>query len=180
MDERELTLLVKTDAGFQTFAEARLAIRSAIGALACALDDEDAHALELVAPPHLARLLRRPRSSVVRSVRGLYAEADRRERVGLGFAIEHAQVVYRVLARRLDFETIARLRRHLPPDIADLFGDRPLADEPPPYAHAHPAAAASPPQTLARARPGSAEPIAETRHVLAHHASVARTGPGRP
>jgi uncharacterized protein (DUF2267 family) len=175
MDDRELTLLVKTDAGFQTFAEARLAIRAAIGALACALDDDDAHALEVAVPANVARLLRRPSSMVVRSLRGLYAEAERRERVGLGFAIEHVQVVCRVLARRLHPETIARLRRRLPPDIADLFGDRPRAEEAPPHVHTHPTVVPPPPQTIARARPGWAEPIAEADHVLAHRSSVARS-----
>jgi uncharacterized protein (DUF2267 family) len=175
MDDRELTLLVKTDAGFQTFAEARLAIRSAMGALACALDDEDAHALELAVPAKVARPLRRPSSTVVRSVHGLYVEAERRERVGLGFAIEHAQVVYRVLARRLDPELVARLRRHLPPDIAELLGDRPPEEEAPSHVRVHPTLVPPPPQTLARARPGSAEPIAGTRHALAHEGSVARS-----
>jgi uncharacterized protein (DUF2267 family) len=175
MDERELTLLVKTDAGFQTFAEARHAIRAAMGALACALEDEDAHALELAVPANVARLLRRPSSTQVRSVHGLYVEAERRERVGLGFAIEHAQVVCRVLARRLDPELVARLRRHLPPDIAELLGDRPPEREAPPYVHAHPTLVPPPPQTLSRSRPGSAEPIAGTRHVLAHEGSVARS-----
>jgi uncharacterized protein (DUF2267 family) len=175
MDERELTLLVKTDAGLQTLAEARLAIRAAIGALACALDDEDAHALEFAVPVGVARLLRRPSSALVRSVRGLYAEAERRERVGLGFAIEHAQVVYRVLARCLDPEMVARLRRGLPPDIAELFGERPPEEEAPPHVHTHPTVVPPPPQTLARARPGSAEPMAEARHALAHRGSVARS-----
>jgi uncharacterized protein (DUF2267 family) len=175
MDEHELTLLVKTDAGFQTFAEARLAIRAAMGALACALDDEDAHALELAVPASVARLLRRPSSTRVRSVHGLYVEAERRERVGLGFAIEHAQVVYRVVARCLDPELVARLRRHLPPDIAELLGDRPSEAEAPPHVYTHPTLRPPPPQTLARARPGSAEPIAEARHVLAHEGSVARS-----
>jgi uncharacterized protein (DUF2267 family) len=175
MDERELTFLVKTDAGFQTFAEARLAIRAAVGALACALDDEDAHALELAVPGHVARLLRRPSSTLVRTAHGLYVEAERRERVGLGFAIEHVQVVCRVLARRLDPDLIARMRRRLPPDIAGLFGEPPPAEEAPPHVHTHPTPVIRPPQTLARARPGSSEPIAETRHVLAHRGSVARS-----
>jgi uncharacterized protein (DUF2267 family) len=175
MDEQELILLVKARAGLRTAHEAKRALGSALGALRCALDDQDTRALLKELPPRLAKTLARKASSVVRSADALYAEAERRERVGLGFAMEHAQVVLQVLATELDPELVARLRRRLPSGIASLLRDRRPSSEPPPHLHRHVQRKPAPLQTLSRARPGSAEPIAETRHDLAHAESVART-----
>jgi uncharacterized protein (DUF2267 family) len=174
MDEQELTLLVKTRAGLRTTKEAKRALGAALGALGCALDDQDARAVSKELPPRFAKMLARSTANVVGSVEALYAEADRRERVGLGFAMEHTQVVLQVLAKQLDPEVVARLRSRLPSDIASLLRDRSPFSEPPPYVHAHAERGPAPVQTLSRARPGTAEPIAETGHELAHAGSVAR------
>jgi uncharacterized protein (DUF2267 family) len=174
MDAKELMQVVKTEAGLRSVAEARRATLAALGALRCALDDDDARATAR-ALPDLAWLLDRPASTIVRTAPELYAETQRRERVRPGFAVEHAQAVLQVLARTVDPELVARLRRHLPADIAALVAGRPEPAEPPSHVHVHPARAPEPIQTLSRARPGTAEPIAETRHELAHAGSVARS-----
>lgn len=175
MDEREVALLIKERAGMRTAGEARLALQSALGALRCALDDEDARATSRALPSRLARVLDRTPPTVVRKAGDLYAEAGRRERVTAGFAIEHAQVVLQVLARQLEPELVARLRSHLPADIAALLAVPEPFPEAPPHVHSHPATRPAPAQTLSRARPGTSEPIAETRHEVAHADSVVRS-----
>jgi uncharacterized protein (DUF2267 family) len=175
MKERDLSGVVKERAGLQTVAEAKQAVRAAVGALGCALEEEDARAASEQLAPDLARVLERRTTTSVKSAEDLYAEADRRERVGRGFATEHVQVVLEVLAERLDPELVARLRRRLPSDIANLLRERRVAGEAPPHVHTHPARQPEPLQTLSRARAGTAEPISEARHAVAHAASVART-----
>jgi len=175
MDEKELTLLVKRYGGLRTEQEARRALGAALGALGGAMGEDDARAVGAALPPALKRALGRRPPADVRSAPALYAEAQRRERAGLGFAVEHAQVVLQVLAQELAPELVVRLRKRLPPDIAALLQPRAAEAEPPPYVHAHPAREAAEPQSLSRARPGPSEPIAETRHALAHAGSVVRS-----
>jgi len=120
--------------------------------------------------------MRRRPDRIVDTLDGLYAEAERWERVGPGFAREHAQAVLEVLATTLEPELVERIRKRLPADIAALLRARERPGEPPPYVQNHPAHRPAPLQTLSRARPGTAEPIADTRHTLAHAGSVARSG----
>lgn len=176
MNERELTELVKTRAGLRTTREAKRALGAAIGALRCALEEDDALATAKELPPALARVMERSPATLVRGARALYAETERRERVGLGFATEHAQAVLQVLSEQLDPEVVARLRKRSPKEVAALLRPRRAFQPPPPHVHGHPAREPPPIQTLSRARPGTAEPIAETRHEVAHAGSVARSG----
>jgi uncharacterized protein (DUF2267 family) len=175
MKERELSEIVKDRAGLRSIAEGKRALRATLGALRCALDEADARAAAKELGPDLGPLLERPPTAIVRSAPDLYREADRRERVGLGFATEHVQVVLQVLAERLDPELVTRLRKRLSSEIAELLRERSIADDAPPHVRMHPAHAPEPMQTLSRARPGSGESIAETRHEPAHAASVARS-----
>ncbi len=174
MDERALSLLVKERAGLRTASEAKRAIGAALAALGCALDEDDAHALASDLPAGLARFLSRSHAHVVRNAADLYAAAEQREHTGLGFAREHVQVVLGTLASELDPELVVRLRKHLPPDVASLLRWRDPSPPPPPHVHAHPPRREAPIQTLSRARPGTAEPIADASHPLAHAGSVAR------
>ena len=175
MDERELSQLVKARAGLRTVGEARRAIAAALAALGGALDEDDARALASGVPAGFARSLARPVAHSVRGADDLYVEAERRESVGPGFAREHVQSVFRVLAGELDPELLVRLRKHLPSDVAALLTVPPPPPPAPPYVHAHPPRDEEPIQTLSRARPGTAEPIADASHPLAHERSVARS-----
>ncbi|HZU83931.1 MAG TPA: DUF2267 domain-containing protein [Polyangiaceae bacterium] len=175
MNEQELVLQVKARAGLRTAREASRAVGAAVGALRCALADDDAQALALQLPARFKRLLDRAPGAAVQNARALYVEAERRERVGLGFAMEHTQAVLEVLAELLDPELVGRLRKRLPSSIAGLLRGRSRSYAPPAYAHEHPEQGPAPRQTLSRARPGTAEPIAEARHELAHAQSVARS-----
>jgi uncharacterized protein (DUF2267 family) len=175
MDDLELILHVKAAAGLRSLREARRATAAALGALRCALEEEDARALSKALPRKLAHLLERPQTTVVQSIEGLYADAERRERVGLGFAMEHVQVVLQVLLRQLDPELVTRLRKRLSPDVAELLEEHVQSAEPPPHVRIHPGHLPTRIQTLSRARPGTAEPIADTHHELAHEGSVVRS-----
>lgn len=174
MEEQELILLVKTRAGLRTASEAKRALGATLGALRCALEDDDARAAAKALPLRLGRMLERRPATAVRSAEALYAEAERREGAGFGFAVEHVQAVLQVLAHELDPELVGRIRKRLPSDIAALLRERGSAGEAP-HVHTHPERRTAPPQTLSRARPGMAEPIAEARHELAHAKSVVRT-----
>lgn len=176
MQSTELILSVKNHAGLRTAREAERAIRSTLGAMACALANDDARALSNALPKDLRRSLARGTAGSVEKLDDLYAESARRERIGPGFAREHTQVVLEVLATALEPELIERIRKHLPADIASLLRPSDASGEPPPpHVHAHPEHRPSPIQTLSRARPGTGEPIAEAAHVLAHAGSVARS-----
>ena len=175
VDEQELVARVKERAALRTAHEAHRALEAAVGALRCALANDDAIAIARELPARLTRILERAASSTVHSARALYDEALRRERVGAGFGVEHVQVVLQVLAELLDPESVVRLRKRLPPDIADLLRARTSSVEPPVLVHEHPAQRSAPRQTLSRARPGTTDPIAEADHVLAHEYSVARS-----
>lgn len=178
VEAKDLFLRVRDRAGLRTVREAERAVRATLGSIACALAKDDARAMSAALPAELARLLGRRIERTVETLDGLYAEVERRERVRPGFAREHAQTVLEVLATTLDPELIERVRKHLAPDIAMLLGTRggEPTEEPPPHVRTHPARRPEPMQTLSRSRPGTAEPIAEARHLLAHEGSVARSG----
>lgn len=173
--EAELIGLVKERAGLQTAREARRAVWATLGALRCALENADVKALAAKLPEDLAGRLQREATSSVRGVKAFYAEAERRERVGRGFAMEHAQVTLQVLAELLDPELVTRLRGRLPGDVARLLARRRAPTDPPPHVHTHPGHRETPIQTLSRSRPGPSETIAEARGELAHQGSVARS-----
>lgn len=175
MDTRRLLSQVREHAGLRTAREAERAVRATLGAIARALADDDALALSKALPDSLRRWLDPAEGRAIGTIDELYAESQRRERVEPGFAREHVQAVLGVLASELDAELLERIRKHLPPDIAELLRSGAPATEPPPYVHTHPARAPRPIQTLSRSRPGTAEPIAETKHALAQSGSVARS-----
>lgn len=175
LDELEIVKRVKEGAGLRGPREATRALTATLGALRGALEDDDARALAAALPAKLGRPLERAAQGAVRGAPELYAEVASRASLRAGFAMEQAQVVLQVLAELLDGELLARLRRRLPADLAALLERRPAPAAPPPHEHLHPAHRTEPVQTLSRARPGTAEPIAEARHPLAHAASVARS-----
>lgn len=177
MEARALILSVRDRAGLRSVREAERALRATLGAVACALASDDVRALSAALPHELHRSLRSG-SDRVGTLDDLYEEAGQRERVRQGFAREHTQVVLEVLATTLEPELVERIRKHLPPDIAALLRAREIPEEPPPHVHAHPGQLPAPRQTLSRSRPGTADPIADATHTLAHSGSVSRSRAG--
>lgn len=175
VEARELFLRVRDHAGLRNAREAERAVRATLGAMASVLAEDDAHALSAALPHDVRKCLSRRPAPDVGTLEDLYAEEQRRERVEPGFAREHTQTVLEVLATAVDPELIERLRKHLPADIASLLRPREAEEEPPPHVHAHPAHRPSPVQTLSRSKAGTAEPIADAAHPLAHAGSVARS-----
>jgi uncharacterized protein (DUF2267 family) len=173
--EPVLVSRVREDAGLRSAAESRRALGAVLGAVRCALHEKDACELARALPVRFASILEHAPTATVRNAQSFYAETERRERAGRGFAMEHAQAVLAVLAAELEPSVVSWLRRVLPPEVARLVRARRASAQPPPHVHVHPGHEARPLQTLSRARPGTAEPIAEATHVLAHAGSVARS-----
>lgn len=178
IDERELGARVEAAAGLRQARDRERAIGATLVALRAALAEDDARVLADSLPRALSRLLERRTGMAVRRATDLYAQVERREQRGRGFAMEHAQAVLGALARSLDPEVVDRLRRHLPSDIAVLLRAPAHYPAPAPYVHSHPATRPVDVQTLSRARPGASQTIAEASGPLAHTKSVARTPGG--
>ncbi|MCC6752278.1 MAG: DUF2267 domain-containing protein [Deltaproteobacteria bacterium] len=123
--------------------------------------------LRLVAsrlPEPLAEALRRGRPAGSFDAVELYRRIGERERVPLGFAVEHAAAVCRVLAETLDPDTCLRLQLHVPlPEsrVAEVLPERHRRVTPPGRGH-----------TLADGRPGSRRPLSEAEARPAHRESV--------
>jgi uncharacterized protein (DUF2267 family) len=124
MNDLELDLRVKDRAGLQTTKEASRALAAVLGALRCALDDQDARSLAAALPSRVARAVHRSPPLAVGDRDALFAEAARRERVRIGNGREHAQAVLEILAQELDPELVSRLRKRLPTGIASLLAPR--------------------------------------------------------
>jgi uncharacterized protein (DUF2267 family) len=169
---------VQRRTGLATPELAKWAIEATLGVLRQRLLDDEAAALAGALPEPFAGLVRGGAYDEDFGVEELYRRVHRREGVHIGFAAEHAQAVFQVLAEEIDGEILARLRRHLPADYAALLEPRPphsTAGEPPPTerrAHGTPPGEGS---TLADGRLGSRHPLSEARPQDAHQESVARS-----
>lgn len=106
----------------------------------------------------------------------LFERIARRAGVSQSEAIEHTEVVCRVVAEALSPEARSRLASHLPPPLAALF-EIPPAPEPaePRRTSSRPPSAPPPKKTLASGRAGSEHPLSESKPERAHTNSVARS-----
>src|SRR5579871_1086806 len=109
MDEIELHRSIQSHVGLRNAAEAKRALAAVLGALRCSMGDAEARELSDALPASWRPIFARAAPVRVRGGRDFYAEAERRERAGPGFAREHAQAVLEVLARDLEPEVVARL-----------------------------------------------------------------------
>lgn len=111
-------------------------------------------------------------------IEGLYSRVSEREPVRMGFAVEHTQVVCRLLAEWLDEETLEELRQGLSPEAAELLSATPGGEATFRLPH-HQADHAR--GTLSAGRPGSGHPISEAelplspRGIAPHRSSVSRS-----
>jgi uncharacterized protein (DUF2267 family) len=172
--ERDLVQRVKDRAGARTSREAQGICAAVLGALGGALEPVDAEAL-VQALPDVAVRSRASTREALDGWEALVDEVARRERVGRGFALEHAQVVLEALASFLEPAVLARIERSLPRDVAGWMRKPELPDDAPPHVHRHPGHGEHSLQTLSRSRPGASETIAEAHGALAHTGSVARS-----
>src|SRR4051812_45211738 len=107
--------------GFTRRTEAKRATVATLAVLGERLATEQSRLLAEELPPELARVLRRAVHDRDFELEELYARVAQREKVELGFGIEHAQVVCEVMAKSLREDSVQRIRQHLPEAIAALF-----------------------------------------------------------
>ena len=147
------------------------ALRSTVSAFAECLTPEEA---EPFARSFSGTLAERARRTVPAKeslgAEDLYELVRKLDNVPLGMAREHAQIVLRLIAERLDPDLRTRLVRTLPADLAELLADH-VEGAPP--AHSRPSHA-PPLTTLASGRPGSRHPVSEARPDRAHSHSVVK------
>ncbi|PRQ09370.1 hypothetical protein ENSA7_08970 [Enhygromyxa salina] len=131
------------------------AVTATFAAIGRCLDAREPLALVDVAamlPPRFATLIREgARAGGPASFLQAVAE---HERVTVGFAKEHAQVVCETFAGMLDERRLIALRERLPPEVSNLL-------QPAPRPVTRPPTPPSPPtgHTLANGRPGSTHPL---------------------
>lgn len=168
MDEERFVGEVMRLAAFESREQAEWAISATLATLGELLYEDEVRALAEHLPPSIGRRLEGHPHAGDFDRRELYDRVARREGTALGFGIEHVEVVCRVVGEAQPEEVRARLCRHLPKDLAELFCAPPAPQPPPPRVH-H---AQEERMTLASGRPGSAHPLSESRPPLAQRHSV--------
>jgi hypothetical protein len=135
-------------------------------------------------PDEVSRHLKAARRRGAPGLATLFRRVARREGTRIGIAVEHAEVVLRVIGEALSRTTLARLTKDAP-ELGRLFEPPELSDAPPPplrptppRGHRHSVARSDDPHsdtrlssagptlergqhTLATGRPGSARPISD-------------------
>ena len=173
----EFLARVATLGPFASKGRARHAVRATLRALADELtaDERAEFAKDLpesLRPALKAQATSEPKLASSQRVEQIYARVSRYEGVSLGKAVEHAQVVCRLLTEELlKNATVRRLCKHVP-QLAPLFmwSEPPGAPARPQHGRQHE------PHDLAGGRPGSKHPLASSdTHTLAHRHSVARS-----
>jgi uncharacterized protein (DUF2267 family) len=172
MNQEEFVARVRELSGFADREEAERAIAATLATLGERLVDTEVHALAGELPRPLAAALERGVYAGDFDLTELYDRVCRREGVEPSFGVEHAQIVCRVLAEQLGEDARTRLRKELPPSIADLFRRPPAASPPEPVVHDR--GPHTKPSTLASGRPGSTHPLSEGSFDRAQAHSVAR------
>jgi uncharacterized protein (DUF2267 family) len=142
--------------GFTRRSEAKRAAVATLSVLGERLAGSEARHLAEELPPELGRVLRRTSHDCDFDLREFYERVARREKVGLGFGVEHAQVVCEVIAKTIPEGAVERLRKQLPEGMGFLFTIRDRR----PHLGASPRARGEG-DTLASGRPGSRRPLSE-------------------
>jgi uncharacterized protein (DUF2267 family) len=148
--------------GFEDVARASRLVEEVLRAFGEELVPDEARGLAHALPEPLAGwILAGPHTGVL-SADALYRRVAERTGTPLGFAIEHTRVVLGALGHRLPETTLLRLRRHLSPDLGELFAPRP-APSPPLHLRRTPEPPPGEGHTLATGRPGSRHPLSEAK-----------------
>jgi uncharacterized protein (DUF2267 family) len=175
MDYDQFVADVQLRAGFEGSGEAERAIAVTVRVLGQRLLPEERVAVAGALPePVAGRLLRTPYERDF-DLDELYDHVARGEGTQAGFGREHAQAVCQAIGTALPHEVRLRLQKHLPAEIAVLFGSRDAGASPLRPVHAEPPVEPGAGTTLATGRPGSRHPVSEGRADCAHEGSVARS-----
>ncbi|MGH7280664.1 MAG: DUF2267 domain-containing protein [Polyangiaceae bacterium] len=168
MNEEALLQRITDLAGLDAH-DASMAARATLGALGERIVYEERAALARELPDDLAALFRGRKYRGRFSVANFFDRVQKREKVSLGFAREHAQVVCRAIGELLSEDAFSSLERRLPEAYAELFRSSQAGEPPTDYRLAkgpnH--------HTLATGAPGSQHPLSESSPPAASANSVA-------
>jgi uncharacterized protein (DUF2267 family) len=156
---------------FAEDADALRALRATLETLGGLLTSSEREFLADALPPHSAQIVRRAPVTAQGNLNEFMHRVAARERVRLGLAVEHAEIVCRALGETLSHAALTRLRRAVP-DMAALFEPAPELDASP-VQHTPSSDA---PADLAEGHPGGTHPLATADPLLlAHRHSIARS-----
>jgi uncharacterized protein (DUF2267 family) len=162
-----------TNGGVQERETAERALRATLGALGERFTTDESRALAARLPDEVRGVLDEASPDGDFDAPELYRRVWRRdERMSLGAAREHADIVLRALGALLDDGLRMRLVRALPEPMRDLWV-APVRGEPPPHPQP-PSRRARGVETLAQGHPGSRHPLSESAAPSGHAHSVAR------
>jgi uncharacterized protein (DUF2267 family) len=142
--------------GFTKRGHAKRAAVATLYVLGERLPPSESRLLADELPAELARVLLRSSFDGQFGLHELYERVARREKVGLGFGVEHAQVVCEVIAKSVSEATVQRLRHVLPNSMDELFTVRDRRSLPLDASRADGEG-----ETLATGRSGSRRPLSE-------------------
>ena len=162
-----------SDLGGLKAPDASLAARATLAALGERIEYEKRSVITRELPDELATIFRARKYRGTFGLTEFFARVRSREKVSLGFAREHAEVVCRVLGELLSEAATHTLDRVLPEPFAALFRTPNPGESPADYRVARSARH----HTLATGAPGSLHPVSESRPRDASGHSVAERNP---
>jgi uncharacterized protein (DUF2267 family) len=110
--------------GFTTRREAERAASATLATLGATLVEEALRTIAAKTGPSIEEMLRRGlhrQGGVDLDLDEFYVRVSNRERVALGFAVEHAQAVCEALVSQLSESTLTRIRKVFEGSLSPLF-----------------------------------------------------------
>ncbi len=153
---------------------ARRAILATLEALGASLSRGVRSHVAAALPAAHAAALMRPAAEKLSRADAFYDRARALEGTTPGFALEHVQVVCRALGTMLPDETLQRMKRDLPGELASLFNPPAREGEPPLHASRPPSHPPPHRETLAAGHPGFTHTLAESAPAAGQTHSVVR------
>ncbi len=177
MEREHLVEMVQSYGGLKNEQKrAELVIDATIETLFAALDNQGRKVLE----ENIGAVKKLPTkkldsNQITITPQELYQEVARREKVDIGFGMEHAQAACSALAEVIEPSALKMIKTHGAESIAELLTPRrefrPSKSPVSPRHHPDPEGRG---RTLAAGRPGSRHPVSEAEHAGAHTQSVSR------
>jgi uncharacterized protein (DUF2267 family) len=160
--ERDLIAELKSVGGLGE-TQARQAMVATLETLGESLPSVTARALADVLSPVLSNAVLRRESPGELTREAFFSRVAAREKVAVGFALEHAQMICAKLAELVDPALLSLLRERLPHGIGALLEPRAHAEDAPPFVHRAREVVPGTGGTLATGRPGSRHSLADAR-----------------
>jgi len=177
MEREHLVEMVQTYGGLKNEQQrAELVIDATIETLFAALDKQGRKALEDNIGT-VKKLSTKKCNADLATItpQQLYQEVAGREKVDIGFAMEHAQAACSALAEIMEPSALKTIKTHGAETIAELLiPRREFRPSRSPVSARHHSNPEGRGRTLAADRPGSRHPVSEAEHAVAHTQSMSR------